>query len=181
MILSRQTVSSNRKGVSTMIPYYKLSTITKMTLGFVLAISVLLWCGGCNLITFFLGGGGNPGDVQIIFTGPTGGDRFYNARVVRDFTQNVADGIAHSCRPGDETIMETGDMVRQLRALAQDIDDAIDLFIDTPQGNDRVINAVNAAAKPGRLGWYKMLSCGGSPPEVPRVPGYYETFWDIAS
>jgi len=148
-----------------MIPYYRLS-LTKMTLSFVLAISVLLWCIGCGT---FQGFG---------FTTPTGGDRFYNARVVRDFTLNVADGIEASCRRGDT---EAADMVRQLRALAKDIDDAIDLFIDTPQGNDRVINAVNAAAKPGRLGWYKMLSCGGNPPEVPRVPGYFETFWDIAS
>lgn len=151
-----------------MIPYCRIS-LAKMTLSFVLATTVLLGVTGCY------------GPIIINFTGPTGGDRFYNARVVRDFTLNVADGIEASCRPGDETIMETGDMVRQLRALAQNIDDAIDLFIDTPEGNARVINAVNAAAKPGRLGWYKMLSCGGIPPEVPRVPGYYETFWDIAS
>lgn len=158
-----------------MIPYYRLS-LTKMTLSFVLAISVIFWGGGCSFLEFITGE--NYHDVEIGFTGPTGGDRFYNARVVRDFTQNVADGIEHSCRPGD---YEASDMVTELRALAQNIDDAIDLFIDTPQGNDRVINAVNAAAKPGRLGWYKMLSCGGHPPEVPRVPGYYETFWDIAS
>jgi hypothetical protein len=176
MILSRQTVTSNRKGVSTMIPYYKLSTVTKMTLGLVLAMSVIFCCGGCSTMCLLFGI--NCEEVQIGFTQPTGGDRFYNARVVRDFTLNVADGIEASCRRGDT---EAADMVRQLRALAQDIDDAINRFIDTPQGNDRVINAVNAAAKPGRLGWYKMLSCGGNPPEVPRVPGYFETFWDIAS
>ena len=156
-----------------MIPYYRLS-LTKMTLSFVLAMSVIFWGIGCGMYP----GTDDYHSPPIGFTQPTGLDRFYNARVIRDFTLNLADGIGASCRRDN---FEAGDMVKQLRALAQDIDDAINRFIDTPQGNDRLINAINAAAKAGRLGWYKMLSCGGIPPEVPRVPGYYETFWDIAS
>lgn len=149
-----------------MIPYCRLS-LAKMTLSFVLAMSVIFWGISCQ--TF----------QQSSFAPAY--DRFYNARVVRDFTLKLADGVGASCRRGDERIMDTGDMVRQLRALAQDIDDAINGFIDTPQGNDRVINAINAAAKAGRPALEKMILCGGSPPEVPRVPGYFETFWDIAS
>jgi len=154
-----------------MIPYYKLSTVTKMTLGLVLAMSVIFWGIGCSELV------GREGPV-INFTQPTGMDRFYNARVVRDFTLNVADGIEASFRRGDT---EAADIVRQLRALAQSIDDAMAIFVDTPEGQGRVINAINAAAKAGRPAWYKMMSCGGIPPEVPRVPGYFETFWDIAS
>jgi hypothetical protein len=154
-----------------MIPSDRLSTKTERILGFALAFSVLLWGMGCSA---------HHGPI-INFTGVTGTDRFYNARSIRDFTLNLADGIEASCGAGNEAIMDTGQMIRQLRALAQNIDDAIDLFIDTPEGNDRVINAVNATKEINRLAYYKLMSCGGVPPEVPRLPGYYETFWDIAS
>jgi hypothetical protein len=150
-----------------------------MVLVFVFAMSLAVLFGSCTFLEFITGDSDD--EVQIGFTQPTGEGRFYNARVIRDFTLNLADGVEASCRGDDERIMETGDMVRQLRALGQDIDDAIYLFNDTPESNARMTNAIDAAARAGRPAYYKMMTCGGNPPEVPRVPGYFETFWDIAS
>jgi hypothetical protein len=57
----------------------------------------------------------------------------------------------------------------------------MDMFNDTPDAYARVDAAVKAAAQASRLAYYMVISCGGVPPEVPRIPVYYETFWDVAS
>jgi len=44
------------------------------------------------------------------------------------------------------------------------------------------LNAAMAAAAEAAARAYNQLnSCGGVPPAVPNIPGYFETFWDIAS
>jgi len=132
------------------------------------------------LITFMVCSGadcpGGPGVARVGYVAPS---RLHNATRAKNNTENLAD-LAQSTCTGARTA-QGAETANNARTAATNLQIAMDMFDETPQGYARVEDAIKAAAEASRMAYYMVMSCGGIPPEVPRIPLYYETFWDIAS
>jgi hypothetical protein len=97
-------------------------------------------------------------------------------------TMNLADLAAASCKGGPNEA--AGDAAAAAaQAAANKLGDANAIYFATAYyaDNPAIVSAMNYAAIAAAAAYNQAKACGGVPPDVPDIPHYSETFWDIAS
>jgi hypothetical protein len=99
---------------------------------------------------------------------------------VKNTTSNLADLVEAACKGtpaeslGNKVAMEARDAVTAINQA---------IVSDGPTGAYYNNGGywIDQAAKAAARAYNLAKDCGGVPPDVPNIPGYSETFWEIAS
>ena len=119
---------------------------------------------------------GMGGGRGLVIVAPS---RLHNTVRAKNTTENLADLAVASCTGARAT--QAAAAASAARTAATNLQLAMDMFNESPEAFARIETALKAAAEASHFAYYMIMSCGGVPPEIPNIPIYTETFWDIAS